>query len=153
MQLPEPEKALKRMADAVRPGGWLMAEEWDYGSVLSTDVTNPSAVIFTTTLRAMNDFVRKRKIVDLYFGRRLRNLIEQLGFIDVTQEGLTRMCRGGEPLAQFDEASYVGMIAKRMIGAGLLTQEQHDTVQRLFKDQTFDYLGATMFSACGRKPL
>ena len=151
MQLPEHEKALKRMADALRSGGWLMAEEFDYGSILSTDVTDPSAVIFTTTWRAGLDFLRKRRIVDAYFGRRVRSLIEQLGFVDVTQEGLTYMCRGGEPLAQFDAAT-MQMGAKPMIAAGVLTQEQHDTVQRLFRDPTFSYLGATMFSACSRKP-
>jgi ubiquinone/menaquinone biosynthesis C-methylase UbiE len=74
MQRPEPEKALKRMADAVRLGGWLMAEEWDYGSMFSTDVTNPSAAVFTTTWRAFIDFVRKRRIVDPLFGRRVRSL-------------------------------------------------------------------------------
>jgi 2-polyprenyl-3-methyl-5-hydroxy-6-metoxy-1,4-benzoquinol methylase len=52
MHLLEPEKALKRMAAAVRSGGWLVIEETDHGSILSTDVTNPSALAFTTSLRA-----------------------------------------------------------------------------------------------------
>jgi ubiquinone/menaquinone biosynthesis C-methylase UbiE len=75
MHLPEPEKGLKRMANAVRPGGWLLIEEADYGSVLSTDVTNPSAVTFTSTLRALYDFLRKKGTVDPYFGRRVRGLV------------------------------------------------------------------------------
>ena len=37
----EPEKAVRRMADALRPGGWLVLEEPDHSSVLSVDVTNP----------------------------------------------------------------------------------------------------------------
>ena len=31
--LPEPEKALRNMAASVRPSGWLMIEEDDFGSV------------------------------------------------------------------------------------------------------------------------
>lgn len=151
MQLLEPEKGLKRMADAVRPSGWLMIEEFDYGSILSTDVTNPSAGLFTATWRALGDFLRKKRIVDPYFGRRVRGLMEQLGFIAVIQQGWTCMCRGGEPMALFDAAT-LRMAAKPMIGAGLLTQEQHDSVQRLLLDQTFNYPGPTMFSARGRKP-
>lgn len=151
MQLPEPEKAMNRMVDAVRPGGWLIVEETDYGSIVSTDVTNPSAVLFTTTLRTVADFLRKRSIVDPYFGRQVRGLIEQHGFIDVNQEGWTRMCRGGEPMALFDAAT-IQMAAKPLIGAGLLTPEQNDSVQHLFRDQTFNYPGFTMFSAWGRKP-
>jgi ubiquinone/menaquinone biosynthesis C-methylase UbiE len=152
MQLPEPEKALRRMADAVRPGGWLMIEETDHGSILSTDVTNPSAVLLTSTWRALNDFLRKKRIVDPYFGRRVRGLIEQLGFSNVTQEGWTCICRGGEPIARFD-AETLKMATKPMIGAGLLMQEQSDSVQRLLLDSTFNFLGLTMFSAWGRKPV
>ncbi len=151
MQLPEPEKAMSQMAKAVRPGGWLIVEENDYGSIVSTDVTNPSAVIFTNTLRTVADFLREKKIVDPYFGRRVRGLIEQRGFTDVVQEGWTCMCRGGEPMAKFDAAT-IQMASKPLINAGLLSQEQHDRVQLLFQDATFEYPGLTMFSAWGRKP-
>jgi SAM-dependent methyltransferase len=91
--LSDPEKALRRMADAVRRGGWLLVEEDDYGSVLSVDVTDPSRAAFAATCRAAYDFVRKRGIVDMYLGRRLRGLVENLGFIDVSQEGWTRIAR------------------------------------------------------------
>jgi len=151
MHLPEPEKGLKRMADAVRPGGWLLIEEFDYGSVLSTDVTNPSAVLFTTTLRALFDFLRKRGTLDPYFGRRVRALVEQLGFVDVCQEGWTRMYRGGEPMARLSAAT-LQAAAKPMIAAGLLTQEQHDSVQCLYLDPAFNYLGLTAFAAWGKRP-
>jgi len=151
LTLAEPEKALKRMADAVRSGGWLMIEETDYGSILSTDITDPSAVPLTTTLRAGNDFLRKMRIVNPYFGRQVRGLVEQLGLIDVAQEGWTCICRGGEPMARFDAATYQ-MAGKPMIGAGLVSQEQLDSMQRLLRDPTFTYPGFTMFSAWGRKP-
>ncbi|MFH0748729.1 MAG: hypothetical protein V1915_02260 [Candidatus Bathyarchaeota archaeon] len=118
---------------------------------MSADVTNPSALIATATLRTMADFLRKRNITDMYFGRRVRGLIEQLGFIDVLHEGWTCMCRGGDPMARFDAAS-CQMAAKPLIAAGVLTQEQLDSVQSLFFDPTFNYPGLTMFSALGWKP-
>jgi SAM-dependent methyltransferase len=150
--LAEPEKALRRMADAVRPGGWLIIEETDYGSMLSTDITDPSAAPLTTVLRAGNDFLRKMKIVDPYFGRQVRGLVEQLGFIDVIHDGWTCMCRGGEPMALFDAATFQ-MAAKPMIGTGLITQEQHESMQALLRDPKFNYPGFTLFSAWGRKPV
>ena len=140
------------MADAVRPGGWLLIEEADYGSRLSADVINPSAIPFTATLGELYDFLCKRGVIDTYFGRRVRGLVEQLGFTDVGQEGWTCMDRGGEPMARFGAAT-LQAAAKPMIGAGLLTQEQHDTVLRLFLDPTFNFPGLTMFSAWGRKPV
>lgn len=151
MWLREPEKALHRMADAVRPGGWLLLEETDYGSVLSADVANPSAASFTATWRKGIEFLRNNRIADPYFGRRVRKLIEQLGFADIMQEGWTRICRGGEMTARFDSAA-VQMAAQPMIESGLLTREQLESMQQFFGDRSFEYPGLTMFSAWGRKP-
>ena len=151
MWLPDPEKALIRMVESVRPGGWLMIEETDYGSILSADATNPSAAIVTATSRSVIDFLRRRRMADPFFGRRVRELLERHGFTDVVNEGWTRICRGGEPMARFD-AAVIQMVEKPMIGAGSLTQEQVVSVQSLLADQTFFYPGLTMFSAWGRKP-
>jgi SAM-dependent methyltransferase len=145
--LPEPEKALKRMADAVRPGGWLLIEEDDYGSMLSTDITDPSAAPFTAALRAMFDLARKKGIVDQYWGRRVRGLVEQLGYVDVGHEGWTLIVRGGDPLARVWAAPLPTFLAME-----LLTQEQHDALQRLL-EPSFYCLGHTIFSAWGRKPV
>jgi len=110
--------------------GWLLIEEIDYGSVLSTDITNPSAVLFTTTLRTLWDVMRKRGVADPCFGRRVRSLVEQLGLIDVVHEGWTRINRGGEPQAQFAVMT-LQAAAKPIIAAGLLTHEQCETTQSL----------------------
>ena len=152
MWLRDPEKALRKMADAVRPGGWLMLEETDYGSILSVDASNPSAIVFSDTWRRGIEFLRKNRIADPYFGRRVQNLIDQLGFIDGKNEGWTRICRGGEPMARFDLAA-AQMAAQPMIDAGFLAPETLEMMQKLLMDTTFDYPGLTMFSAWGRKPV
>ncbi len=150
MGLPEPERALARMANAVRPGGWLMVEETDYGSILSSDVTDPSAALFTSTLRNGIGFLRGSRIVDPYFGRRVRGLVEGLGLVGVAQDGWTQVVRGGEPMARFDAAT-IQMGAAPMIAAGQLTQEELADVQRRFVDPAVTYPGLTLFSAWGRK--
>jgi len=152
MHLPEPEKGLKRMANALRPGGWLLIEEMDYGSILSVDITNPSAAAYTAILRAGWDFLRKSNILDPYFGRRVRSLVEQLQFIDVGQEGLTRVNRGGDPFSRLDLMTLQAS-AKPMIDAGLVTQEQHESGQRSLSDPDFYYPGGTLFAAWGRRPV
>jgi hypothetical protein len=97
------------------------------------------------------DFLRKRGTLDPYFGRRVRGLVEQLGLVDVNQEGWTRMYRGGEPMARLSAAT-LQAASKPMIAAGLLTQEQHDSVQCLYLDRAFNYLGLTAFAAWGKRP-
>jgi hypothetical protein len=89
--------------------------------------------------------------VDPYFGRRVSGLVEQLEFIDVGQEGWTRMNRGGEPSARLHALTFQAA-AKPMIAARLLTQEQYESIQRLLLDPDFNYLGSTMFAAWGRRP-
>lgn len=151
MWLPDPERAVRRMADAVRPGGWLLLEESDYGSILSIEATNPSAAAFSATTRKVMDFMRTNRIGDPLFGRRIHGLIDQLGFVDGGHEGWTRVCRGGELMARFDAAA-VQMGAQPMIKAGLLAPELLEMVLARTMDTTFEYPGLTMFSAWGRKP-
>jgi hypothetical protein len=77
--------------------------------------------------------------------------MEQLAFTNMGQEGVTRVNRGGESWARLN-AMTLQAAAKPMIAAGLLTQEQHDSVQRLFIDPAFNYLGLTAFAAWGKRP-
>jgi SAM-dependent methyltransferase len=151
LELKEPEEALARMADAVRPGGWLLIEEADSGSMLSTDLTNPAATPFVEAFRGGIAALRKMRMLDPFMGRKVRELIEQLGLIDVSLDGWTCISRGGDPMAEFD-ATTVQMAAKPLIGVGQLTEEQFNSALRLLRDPTFYYLGFTMFAAWGRKP-
>lgn len=153
MHVSEPEKALNRMAEAVRPGGWLLIEEQDYGSALSLNVTDSSinASTWVMGIRATMEFLRNRGFGDGYFGRRVRGLVEGLGFVDVDQEGWTRITRGGEPLTRERAAAWQTAMNFRM-SAGDITQEEAEGILRLFSDPTFSYLEYTIFSAWGRKP-
>ena len=116
--LHEPEKALSKMADAVRPGGWLLIEEDDLGSHLSMDVTDPSLAPIAEAYRAGFDNMQKKGISDAYFGRWVRGLVEGLGFVDVGQEGWTCMFHVSDPLERVYEMMWSASVA-----AGVLTQD------------------------------
>lgn len=152
LHLSEPERALKKMAKALRPGGCLLIEETDYGSLLSTEITNPSAVSFVSAYRAGIDILRHQGIMDPYFGRRVRGLVEELGLTDVGNEGWTRMNRGGDPFARLNRLT-VQAAARPIMASGALTQEQFDSFQHQFLDPDFYYIGLTLFSAWGKQPI
>lgn len=149
--LAEPEKALERMAKALRPGGWLLIEEVDYGSGLSTDITNPAAAVFTRTTRLMSEGLRRNKIADPYFGRRVRELLEKLGFEGVNNEGVSQLTRGGDATAQVG-ARNIQIASKQLIAAGLITQTEADEAHHLLLDPSFYYIGSTLYAAWGKKP-
>jgi hypothetical protein len=103
-------------------------------------------------VRTFFDLGRKMGINDSYFGRRVRSLVEQLEFTDVGQEGWTRVNRGGDLMSRLHGMTLQAS-AKPMIDAGLITQQQHESGQRLLSDSDFYYPGATLFAAWGRRPV
>jgi SAM-dependent methyltransferase len=149
--LREPEKAVGRMADAVHPGGWLVLEEPDHGSILSVDVTDPSAASYKTAYAVALDHYRRKGIADFYLGRRVRGFVEQLGYLDVCQDGWTCMTRGSDPMGRF-MAARVEVAMKPLVAEGVVTQDQYETVLRLSMDPAFDRPEHTIFSVWGRKP-
>jgi len=146
----EPEKALNQMARAVRPGGWLFIEDPDFAPQLTADLTDPSAAPLVALLRTLADIMRKKGVADAYFGRRERSLMEQLRFINVDYEGWSHVNRGGGPHALLALMTFQS-VAKPLIAAGVITQEQMDSVERLCRDPSFYWPGNTMFSAWGQK--
>jgi SAM-dependent methyltransferase len=58
MHLPQPVVALERMAAAVRPGGWLCLEEYDFSMFGAVDPQYPGAAAFHWTFHAFLDALR-----------------------------------------------------------------------------------------------
>ena len=151
MHLSEPEKALGRMAAAERPGGWLLIEEADYSTLGAAHPKHPSAEPFNAANRTAIEELRRRGVLDPIFGRRVRDLVEGVGFIDVGHEGVVGIHRGGEPRARFQKMT-TEVSARPMVAAGVITEEQYAHVQRSFEDPTFYFVGPIMFAAWGRRP-
>lgn len=149
VHLADPEKTLGRMGAAVRPGGWLLVEEPDYGLLGAANPRHPSAELFNATGQAVMDVLRK-KGMDPYFGRRVRDVVEGLGFVDVGHEAVVGISRGGEPRAKFGLMS-VQVVAGGMVAAGLVSEEQYARFQRLVEDRSFSFVGSVMFAAWGRR--
>ena len=79
VNVPEPAEALRRIASAVRPGGWLCVEEYDLTSFAAMDSDDPSADHFRATLQACTNALRASGSLDSTFGRRTVALVEELG--------------------------------------------------------------------------
>ena len=149
--LPEPEKALERMTHALKKGGWIFVEEPDYGLFEAIDPNYPSAAICNKLWRIGLDVMQKMGIMNPYFGRRVRSLVENLGFLEVGHEALVHVCRGGETYARM-QAMTAQTSAPAMIAAGLFTQEEFEVAFRLSQDSGFYFLGALGFKAWGKRP-
>lgn len=149
--LPEPENVLERMTNALKKGGWMFIEEPDYGLSEAIDPNYPSAAIFNNVIPAMLNAMQRRGVLNPYCGRRVRSLIENLGFLEVGHEALAFVCRGGETWARM-QAMTVQTAAPPMITAGIVTQEQIEVMMRLYQDSRFYFFGSSTFSAWGKRP-
>ena len=71
MHLPERENALARMISALKPGGWLIDEEYDSSSMPPDPAVSPAEVLLETQVAMMRLLADGG--VDRLFGRRLSN--------------------------------------------------------------------------------
>ena len=151
MHLSQPQRAAERMAKAVRPGGWLCLEESDYSATRAAVSSHPLARRFTNKIRVAFDALRAGGIMDPYFGRGVRGLVEGLGFVEVGHEGVTWINRGGEIGARFLQMGFA-LGRRTWIATGVLTEEDYGALEQSYKDPSFTFVDQTLFGAWGRRP-
>ncbi len=147
MHLPEPQSVLAKMAAAVKPGGWLLIEEGDFDGFGAIEPRNPETTAWTQRVQEVFQKHTDAGIIDAFFGRRVRGLVENLGFVSVTSEGVTQIVRGGEPGARFQELSSAVTHA-----AGATSNEEHALNSRFMNDPSFLFKGPAMYGAWGQRP-
>jgi SAM-dependent methyltransferase len=151
MHLPDPVRALRRLFDAVRPGGWLLIEEADgSASFGAADPGHARAAGFDRSTRALWAALKASGIVDLDFGCRLPTLFEEFGGRNLGHEGVTLIGRGGDPMARFVHMTDE-LLRDRFVAAGVLTEADFDELSRTYDDPSFWFIGFTIFGAWGRR--
>jgi hypothetical protein len=141
------EKVLVKMAAGVKPGGFLFIEEPDYDGFAAVEPVNTDTMAWTDRMQAGYRRVTNGGIMDAFFGRRVRGLIEGIGFEAVVTEGVNHIWRGGEPGARFHELSSAFARA-----AGTVDLKDHAQTVRLMNDSGFLFKGATLYGAWGTRP-
>jgi SAM-dependent methyltransferase len=149
--LPEPLRGLRRLADAVRPGGWLLVEEIDLMAAGATDPGHPRTAEFDRRTRALRSGMQATGPIDPTFGRRLPALVEGRGVRQLGHDGVTLIGRGGGPLARFARMTDK-LLRGRLVAAGVLTESDFDELERAYDDPSFWFVGCTLFGAWGRRP-
>jgi SAM-dependent methyltransferase len=85
MHLPERDEVLSRLIKSLRPGGWLVLEEFDALSTVPDPTVYPGETSLAAAL-AMRAVMRERGI-DLCYGRRLPAVLRARGLADVRAAG------------------------------------------------------------------
>jgi SAM-dependent methyltransferase len=148
MHLPERERALAGMISALKPGGWLIDEEYDSSTLLPNPVISPGEVLLQTQI-AVNRLLDDGG-VDRLFGRRLTARLRAHGLVGVTAEARAFIWQRGSPGAALVRATYELLRGALIDGDYITAQQFEEDVARL-DDPDFFMPSALLWSACGRR--
>lgn len=151
MHLDDPADALARMSAALRPGGWLVAEEPDNDVAGATDAMHPLSQPFDACYRKRVEFASTATITDFRFGKVLHLYLEAAGLIDIDNEGVARVFHGGDPFSRMWIKTWE-RIDDAVIANGVLTEREVEEMRRAYEDPTFTYRAQLTQAVWGRKP-
>lgn len=146
MHLAAPLLAVRRIAAALRVGGWLVVEEPDHSSDRPVNSEHPLAESFTRATRAALERIMAQSPYNPYLGCQTRSLLEQAGLIDVGNEERTRIVRGGEPASRGMLMAFHAYMER-----GLLSQADFTELQEVYSDTGFSYVMHIGFAAWGKR--
>jgi SAM-dependent methyltransferase len=152
MHLSSPELAIRRMAAAVRPGGWLLMEEGDFSTWGAVDTAYPGATSFDRATRSVWETLHRLHVMDTRFGRRLSSYVDALGWKEADYEARLRVSHGGDKVARFWGVTFSSMRTSPLVDAAAINPADLDMTLRLLEDSAFAFLGPIPFSAWCKKP-
>jgi SAM-dependent methyltransferase len=149
IHVPEREHVLARLVAALKPGGWLVDEEFDSASLLPDSAVNPGEVLLETqkaVMRMLDDRGVERRWGRLLFGR-----LRALGLTDVNAEARMFMWHSGSPGALMMRANFEQLGGALMDG-GYITEQEFDRDIARLRDPDFMTPSPIMWTAWGRRP-
>ena len=149
MHLPQRDGVLQQLVHALRPGGWLLAEEFDSLSMLPDPSVNPAETLLETDT-AMRE-VMTAGGVDLRYGRLLPARLQALGLVEIDAEGRVPLWRGraaGGDLLR----SNLEQLRDAIIATGRVTAEEFARDAARLDDEGFMRPSPVMWAAWGRRP-
>jgi SAM-dependent methyltransferase len=149
MHVPDRYRALERMIGALKPGGWIVAEEFDSVSMPAAPDLCPSEVRLETQIALLQ--LLEDHGVDRLYGRHLYGALRSHGLVNVDAEGRVLMLRHGTPGESMLRANYL-QLRSEMVDAGYIECGQFEADLQRLQDPHFAMPSAVMWSAIGRRP-
>lgn len=148
VHLPDREAVLRRLVEALRPGGWLVLEEFESLSMKPDPASFPSETLFKT-LDAMWANMGSRG-ADVQFGRKLPPLLEGQGLVDVAADGYVTRFQGGTAGARLMRANFM-QTRDALFATGRITEAEFEADLARLEDPDVSWPSSVMWTVRGRK--
>jgi len=150
LHLKEGEVVLKKLADSLKPGGWLFIEDPDLDEMMCDAATEDidRALIdrhFGAVRQMMSNFG-----MDMKFGSNTLKAFKDNNLESLRSESSTQVVFGGSQLAELFRTS--AEMKDRLISAGLVTGEDIDEFTKRTSKPTFLFRSMRTVFTLGRKP-
>ncbi len=152
IHVPTRQAALGRMITALKPGGWLVVEDFDPALIDRTSPTQDgaSAALLRRMLAAQAQLMTQRGF-ESGWGRKLYGRFREAGLVDVGMEGSLAVWAGTSSGARLDRANFEQVRAEA-VSTGLIREDEIEAVLALLDDPAFVYSSSVMMTAWGRRP-
>ncbi len=143
------------MVAALKPGGWLLAEEVDH---VTGPIVDPNSGTDAVEFYAGHRSLAVRQLTaagtNLEYARQVFGQLRRLGLEQIAAEGRTFMdCGGSERAKRLQRLAEIGRQGRS--SAGTLTNEVEESISRLhalLDDPNFVYMSLLMLAVWGRRP-
>ena len=149
MHLPGRELALQRMLASVKPGGWIVVEEFDNLSILPNSTANPGEEELKVIRAGLR--VLTARGVELRYGRWLPRQLRNLGLVNVGAEASTSMWQGDSPGTRLYKLAFEEL-ADPILRSGLISEAEFETDMRRLEELDFLMPSPMMWTAWGQVP-
>jgi ubiquinone/menaquinone biosynthesis C-methylase UbiE len=151
IHVPQRETALARLVAALKPGGWIVIEDFDAAFIdRSFPAIDPEKYATYDAMMAVMRQITDRHGLDPVWGRSLYRRFIAHGLVDVGLEGHFAVWSGDSPGARLGQANFQ-QIRTEAVTAGLVTDAQVDRAIAVLADPGFAFGSPVMMSAWGRK--
>jgi len=149
VHLPERELALAKMVGALKPGGWLVCEEFDSLSMPADPALHPTECALKA--QAAMQRVMAARGANTRYGRDLAARMRAHGLVDIHADGRMTMWQGGSAGARLFRANFE-QLRDELLQIGLLTQAELDDDLAHLDDPRTLFPSPVMWTVRGRRP-
>lgn len=148
VHLPERDLALAKMVGALKPGGWLVCEEFDSLSLQADPVLHPAECALKA--QAAMQCVMAARGANTRYGRDLAARLSAHGLMDIRAAARLTMWQGGSSGARLFRANFE-QLRDELLRTALITQAELDDDFARLDDPLTLFPSPLMWTVCGQR--
>jgi len=150
VHLPDRHRALDSMLRALRPGGWVLIEEFVQPSPLDPRGVAPDEAACLQRVADAIVALIAESGADMDWGRQVYGALRERGCTDVAAEGFFQLWPGGSTGIALHRAN-CDQLAERIVASGRADPADLDTFRRLLDDPALTVNSQLLISTRGRR--